>query len=144
MIRIELWSRWLVLVAVFVILFGGAMALFGGSPFFDLAFNRQIDPAFWSSRSLDEATRRFQVWIYGAWGATVLGWGVILAFMAWGPFRRRERWAWWALLLGISSWYCIDTLISISHKVYFNAFVINTPLFLAALIPLLATRRAFQ
>lgn len=66
------------------------MAFLSGTMFFDL-FNHQIDPAFWDTRAVDHATRQFQQWIYGVWGATIAGWGIMLTYLAHHPFNRKER-----------------------------------------------------
>jgi hypothetical protein len=87
------WQRRLVAVGAAVSVFGVMMALLIGRPFFDL-FNRQIDPAFWGANAVDSAIKQFQQWIYGVWGATIAGWGIILTCGARYPFSKKERWFW--------------------------------------------------
>lgn len=29
----------------------------------------------------------------------MIGWGVLMTAIAWGPYRRAEKWAWWALTI---------------------------------------------
>jgi hypothetical protein len=136
------WYRWLMAVSILLIFFGVFMAIFNPTPFFDL-FNSQIDPVFWGESPLPPSTASFQAWVYGVLGATVAGWGICMAFIVYYPYRRRERWAWWALTVGIAVWYLIDTSISLAHGVVFNA-AFNTLLLLLAGIPLLATRTAMN
>ena len=137
------WQRWLFVVSVVIVLFGLALAFLNQTPVFDLAFNNQIDPVFWSSSELIAEMRAFQKWIYGVLGATVAGWGIFMAFVAEHPFKRRERWAWNCLGLGLLIWFLVDTGISLYFKVYFNA-MFNTVLFLAGLIPLVFSRSEFR
>lgn len=70
------------------------------------------------------------------------GWGVLLAFIAFYPFKARQRWAWNGLAAAFGIWFVVDTAISAINGVGFNV-VFNTLLLLAAAIPLVLTRRNF-
>jgi hypothetical protein len=141
MLSFSFWQKWLVALGMVLAVFGTLMALLSGTPLFEL-FNRQIDPAFWGASAVGESARVFQQWIYGVWGATIAGWGVFVAFIAFYPFREKEKWAWDCLAAGISLWFVLDTLLSVSYRVYFNA-VFNTVLLILALLPLAFTRKDF-
>jgi len=117
------------------------MAFSSGTPLFDL-FHHQINPAFWSVNAIDDATRKFQQWVYGVWGATIAGWGIVLTYLARYPFRNKERWAWDGLILGVLIWFVLDTSLSLFYKVYFNV-VLNTVLFILGILPLAFTRKWF-
>ena len=136
------WQRWLFIFSLIVVVFGMGMALFNRTPLFAV-FDSQVNPAFWGVNSLPDGIDQYQGWIYGVLGATMAGWGVFLAYITRYPFRNRERWAWNALLTGLSFWYVIDTAISLYFGVVFNA-IFNTVVFILALLPLLFTRREFQ
>ena len=140
--RFRFWQQWLLITSIVIILFGIVMALGSGTRLFDLAFNRQIDPSFWPGGAPDPAVLGFQRWAYSILGATVAGWGLLIAFIARGPFARKERWAWNGLLLAMLLWYLLDTGISLAYTVYFNA-LFNTLLLGLVLLPLLFTRREF-
>jgi len=135
------WQRWLFVVGAMVTAFGVAMALFNGTPLFDL-FNRQIDPAFWGAHAVGDTARQFQQWIYGVWGATIAGWGVFVIYIARYPFNQKERWAWNCLVWGLAVWFLLDTGISLFYTVYFNA-VFNTVLLILAGLPAVFTRKEF-
>jgi hypothetical protein len=87
--RFLFWQRWLFVVSLLITLFGVVMALLNGTGLFDL-FNRQIDPVFWGTQDIADEAKNFQRWVYGAWGATIAGWGVMVGFIAYSPFRKRE------------------------------------------------------
>jgi len=135
------WQRWLLGVGVIVTVFGLVMALLNGTALLK-PFNRQIDPVFWADGALPQAAIRFRGWVYGAWGATVAGWGLIVAWVAHTPFRKRERWAWNGLVAGLALWYGVDTAISLYFRVYFNA-VFNSGLLILILLPMAFTRQSF-
>lgn len=142
MSNFSFWSRWLYVVGIGVSIFGVMMALLSGTPLFDL-FNRQIDPVFWGANAVDGATEQFQHWLYGVWGATIAGWGIILTYIARIPFRKKERWAWNALVFGILVWYVLDTALSFLYGVNFNV-AFNTTILILAGLPILFTRKDFR
>lgn len=141
MASFSFWQRWLFVVGIVVSVFGVMMALLSGTLLFDL-FNRQIDPAFWGTNAVDSATKQFQQWLYGVWGATIAGWGIVLTYIAQYPFSNKERWAWNCLVFGLLVWFVLDTSLSVFYKVYFNA-AFNTTLLILAGLPVVFTRKDF-
>ncbi len=137
----SLWHRWLVAASALLAAVGVLMALLVSTPAFDL-FNQQIDPAFWSGGVVDPSARLFQHWVYGAWGATMAGWGVVAVFVAYYPFGRKEGWAWNGFVAGLLLWYGLDTALSLGYRVYFNA-LFNTVCLVIFAVPLAMTRGAF-
>jgi hypothetical protein len=135
------WQRWLFVLSLLISLFGVAMSFLNGTALFN-QFNRQIDPVFWSTQNITEEANNFQRWAYGVWGATIAGWGVMLAYIANFPFRKRETWSWKCLVAGLTVWYLLDSGLSIYFKVYFNA-IFNTGLLILAAFPLVSTRKSF-
>jgi hypothetical protein len=136
------WSRWVEGVGWTLILFGLILAFGNQSHVFDVAFNRQIDPVFWSDAAIPNEASRAQSWTYGVLGATVSSWGVFVACLARFAFRQRQRWAWICLFLGITLWYLVDTGISLAYGVYFNV-AFNTVLATLVYLPVIATRSSF-
>jgi hypothetical protein len=67
---------------------------------------------------------------------------MFLSFVAYYPFRRKEKWAWNCVLAALFIWFFIDTPISLYFKVYFNV-LFNFVLFIAILLPLVFTRKSF-
>ncbi len=116
----KFWTRWLEIVGWILVAFGLCFAILNRSPFFDLIFNRNIDPVFWGGEGMSAAAGLFQAWIYGVLGATIAGWGVCIALLAKYPLRRGERWAWRCLTLGLGLWFVVDTGLSASSGVTFN------------------------
>ncbi|MFX1299624.1 MAG: hypothetical protein ACFFAL_03120 [Promethearchaeota archaeon] len=131
------WRNWLLGVSVFITAFGLFMALLNHTILFSF-FNTQINPAFWGSIPVAAPAQAFQTWIYGAWGATVMGWGITMIFIAYYPFGQQERWAWKAVLVSVLSWYIIDTTISWLFAVIINV-IFNTTILMLVIIPLLLT-----
>jgi len=139
----KFWDRWLLLVGWLLIVFGLSLGLLNQTQLFDIAFNRQINSAFWPNGVPVESIEPFQAWIYGVLGFTVSGWGVFVVFLARHPFRKREGWARNCIFFGITLWYITDTAISLYYGVAFNA-AFNTALAILVYVPLAATWKDFR
>lgn len=139
----SLWDTWLETVGWALLLFGLVLAFLNQTGPWEAAFNRHVDPMFWSAAGPDAAGTLFQRWAYGVMGAVVAGWAVFIVFMARYPFRRRERWAWRCVFLGITFWYVLDSALSVYFGVIFNV-IVNTLLAILVYIPLAASRAEFK
>ena len=137
----DFWQRWLLVVGIIVAFFGLFLSFGSGTVLFAI-FDSRINPVFWGTGTLPANTKDFQQWIYGAWGATVAGWGIFIIFIAGYPFKKKEKWSWHCLWSGLLLWFIIDTGYSAYFRVYINV-VLNTLLFLAVLLPIFFTRKQF-
>jgi hypothetical protein len=117
------------------------MSFFSGTALFYL-FDNRINSVFWGTADVADGVKGFQRWIYGAWGATVAGWGIFVTFIAHYPFQRKEKWSWNCLLSGVLVWFMIDTAFSAYFNVYIN-LILNVFLFAVVLLPLVSTRKHF-
>ncbi len=133
----RLWRYWLLFVSVFIIAFGSIMSVLNTTVVFAF-FNVQINPVFWGSNPVPSPAVAFQAWVYGAWGATVMGWGITMLFIAWFPFAQREQWAWYCVLVSIICWYLLDTGLSFWFGVMINV-ILNTMILILVIIPLVFT-----
>ncbi len=139
MVWFKIWRYWLICVSVFIIAFCLVMSLFNTTVVFAF-FNTQINPVFWGAASVPSPDQAFQAWVYGAWGATVLGWGITMFFVAYFPFYQRESWTWYCILVSVVVWYLLDTGISWWFGVLVNV-LLNSIILVLVLIPLFFTWR---
>jgi hypothetical protein len=130
----RIWVNWLIILGCILVLFGILMALFNNTAFFAI-FNQGIDPVFWGDQTQDPASISFRTWVYGAWGATIAGWGISMLFLVYRALNNGERWAWYALCGGLLVWYLFDTGISAYYRVWFNV-VFNTLIAVLFALPL--------
>ena len=140
--RFIFWQRWLLISTYFVILFGLVMVFLNSTELYNRVINDQYNPVFWGNNTISKNAELFQQWVYGAWGATIIGWGIIVAFIAQYPFKRKEKWSWMGLTIMLSVWYLLDTGISLVYRVYANV-VLNTILGIMLFLPLFYTRKEF-
>jgi hypothetical protein len=106
-----MWDRWLLAVVILVGLyaFGLVVAgLFLGDEVFDRLGFGPDDGAITS-----DAQRDYLRLVYGILGAVIVGWMVTVGAIVVGPLRRREDWAWQAVVLGLTSWFLLDTGLSL-------------------------------
>jgi hypothetical protein len=140
--RFSFWIIWMKLAGFGLVLFGLGMTFFNATPVFDL-FNQGIDPVFWTGGQLELGSLSFRTWVYGAWGATIAGWGVSLLFLVYNAFAKRERWSWFAISNGLGLWYLLDTGISayfnVNINVIFNSFILGL-----LAVPLIGSYRFFR
>jgi len=140
--RSAFWTT-LLLVACFTMMaFGVLMALFGGTRLF-AGLNQQVNMAFWPAGTADPGQLQFQNWVYGVWGATVAGFGLLAAFIAGNAFARRQKWGRDALAAALALWYVLDTAISLLSHVWVNA-AINTAVLALFIVPLVMTWTQFR
>jgi len=112
-------------------------------PFVDFIYFNKVNPVFWNNKIPTEEIILFQKWIYGVLGAVVFGWGIFLAFIAYYPFKNKEKWSWNCIAFGILLWFLVDSSISIYFNVIINA-VFNTVFLLLIGLPVAFTRKYFK
>jgi hypothetical protein len=134
MANYRFWRYWLLAVSAFIVTFGLIMAVLNATIVFSF-FNAQINPVFWGLNPVPMPAQAFQAWVYGAWGATVMGWGITMVFVAWFPFGLRQRWAWFCVLVSVVFWYLLDTGVSLWFGVIINV-LLNSIILVLVLIPL--------
>jgi hypothetical protein len=139
--RFFFWQKWLLAVCAIVIVFGLVMALLSWTPLFSV-FNDLVDDVFWPGGE-PAGLNQYRLWVYGMLGATMAGWGILLACVVLNPFARREKWSRDAVASGLAVWFAVDTFISAYTGAYFNVGV-NVLLIVLAGIPLLMTRESFK
>jgi hypothetical protein len=59
------------------------------------------------------------------------------------PFQRLERWSYLCLVLGLLTWFVLDSAFSLIHSAVFNVLLVNVPCLAVLSIPLLAMARTF-
>ena len=135
------WCNWLIAVAASIGLFSAVLLLAPplGQRIFDVIYFFTLEPQPLPAERETDYLR----FTNGVLGAVMIGWMVLIAVVANGPFRRRERWAWTAIAASMGTWYVVDTTFSLAHGIIGNA-LFNTAIIAAFVIPLAATRSSFR
>lgn len=122
--RFLFWQKWLYYTSLIFALFGLVLALYGNNVLFS-PYHKMLAQIFYNSELFPDITHTFYTFILGPIGATIFVCYFLLACIARYPFRRKERWARDAIVVGFSIWYITDALVSIYYGVYFHTFVIH-------------------
>ncbi len=85
---------------------------------------------------------QYETWVFGVWGATVAGFGLLAAFVAGSAFARRERWVRDGLAAAVIVWYVLDTGASLMGRVWVNV-AFNTVVLALLVLPLAFTWKEF-
>ena len=140
--KFRFWQNWLFYASILITVFG-AILTFLNQPFIDFVYFKKVNSVFWGNKIISEEIILFQKWIYGVLGAVVLGWGIFFAFIAYYPFKNKEKWSWNCIAIGMLLWFLFDSSISIYFRVFINAGF-NLVFLLLVGLPLLFTRKYFN
>ena len=132
------WQRWLLILGILFVVLGIVMTL----PFGTNLFDGLINPVFWENGAIPDNANAFKTFVYGVLGASMVGWGVLFAFIAYYPFRQKEKWAWNCLVTGFTLWFIFGQYVSVSAGVYANV-VADIVFFALVMLPLFFTRKEF-
>lgn len=134
------WWRWLVVACVVTMGFGLALLTLHGlmQDFFNFWLFGEVD-----GQADYAPARDYLVFTFAVLGGVTFGWGLLLLYVVWIPFRRGERSAWWALALSATLWFLTDSFYSVYLGFGMNA-VSNTALYVMFALPLAATYRHFN
>jgi len=137
----KFWYCWLIVASCLIILFGLSMVLFSNTFLFGY-FNNMVHNNFPVNGDLI-VLKSLLTWLYAVLGATMIGWGICILYVLQNAFIRKERWAWFAIIVGLLAWFIPDTFMSYFSGAIFNV-VLNFALLLAFLLPLIFTFRDFN
>jgi hypothetical protein len=140
--RFKFWTKWL-LYANIMTLFVGLLAAFAGNSVLFELHNQGTRQTFFNGESLPPNVLALKNWLFGIIGGTIVGFHILMLFIIRYSFSKREPWAYWALLVGLLSWFCIDSMISFAYRAYYNIYFINLVALLSIGLPLLVTRKEF-
>lgn len=132
-----LWDRLLLIVVGVVTIYALGLVLFGlalGDQVFDrLGFGPD------DGRIVGETQRTYVQLVYGILGAVIVGWMLTVGAIVVGPLRRRERWAWRAVVSASAAWFVLDTGLSLILG-FVGHGLFNVGFALALAVPLGAIR----
>ncbi len=137
------WQKWLTYANVMTIGVGILVAFAGNSFMFELhnSFTKEV---FLHSNEFDPNVLKLKNWLFGIIGATIVGYHVLMIMISENAFKKKEPWAYKAMWLGLLSWFCIDSGISIYYGAIHNVVLINVVALVLIGLPLVMTRKEFK
>ena len=134
------WWRWLVTVAVGVIVFG--ITLVAAPDLTRSAFSLLVFSSPNTIGVFSEPAFSYVGLAHAVVGALMFGWGIMILFILLGPFRRGSREAWLTIVIPLTAWFVPDTAFSLLSGFWQNA-VLNTVFGGLFAVPLVATYGTF-
>jgi len=139
--RFHFWQQWLFYSSILFALFGILFAVYGDNILFR-PYNDELARIFWRQEHLPAADS-FRAFIWAPLGGTIACCYVLLAWIAYFPFQKKEKWSWLAIATAFGVWIIIDPVSCIYYGVYFQAGVVNVFSFMVKAFPLAFTYRDF-
>jgi hypothetical protein len=141
--RFRFWRGWLIAASIVFALQGAYTAVFASPDPFDWWAGLASDH-FWGAEQIPESVAPYHAVLAAILGGALAGYFVLVGFIAWVPFRRREPWAWYAIACGVLAWFAIDSGMCLVHRAHFNVWAVNVPALVALGLPLAATYNEFR
>ncbi|RYU95718.1 hypothetical protein [Emticicia agri] len=137
------WQRWLFYSSLLIALMGILFASKTDLPFFKY-YDHAIARIFWQTNVIPANVKDFRQFVAGPLGGSIACCYLLLAYMAWYPFQRKEKWARNAIIVAFTVWCIIDSYICFMFEVYFQIYVINALSVLQKALPIIFTWKAFK
>ena len=130
------WINWLIIANVIALVIGLLVAFWGNGPFF-APHNANTQTQFLADAQHIEGVQHMKNWLFGIIGGTIVGFHILMIGMAHYALRKKEKWAYLFLWLGLLLWFVIDSSISIFYGAAYNVYLINIPAFVMIGLPLI-------
>lgn len=137
------WQRWLTWANVITVMVGLLVAFAGNSIFFEL-HNTYTQEVFFEGQEITSELLLLKNWLFGIIGGTIVGFHILMIFISENSFQNKEPWAYYAMWLGLLSWFIIDSSISIYYGALYNVLLINLIALILIGLPLIMTRKYFS
>lgn len=137
------WQKWLSYANVLTVFVGLLAAFAGNSVFFEL-HNQGTRDVFFDGQAFDADVLQLKNWLFGIIGGTIVGFHLLMWMISEFAFKKKERWAYNAMWLGLLSWFCIDSGISLYYGAVHNVTLINLVALVLIGLPLVMTYGYFK
>jgi hypothetical protein len=137
------WQRWLFYSSLLFALAGIVFAVYGNNPVF-MPYNLMLARIFWNEATVPDYAEPFRAFIWGPLGSTIACCYLLLAYLAWHPFRKKQRWARNAIVVAFGTWIVLDSALCIYYGVYPQLYVINALSLVQKSLPLIFTWNDFK
>ena len=137
------WQRWLFFSSILFALFGLSYSIYGNNILM-ISYNKMLATVFWENSEFPNNVKTFRAFIYGPLGATIACCYILLAYIAYYPFKEKQLWARNAIIFAFSIWVLIDSFVCIQFGVYPQVYIINVFSIIVKALPLIFTWNDFK
>ena len=139
----QFWQKWLTWANVMTMVVGLLVA-FGGNSIFFKIHNDFTKEVFFDGNEIRGGMLHFKNWLFGIIGGTIVGFHFLMIMISENAFKKKEKWAYYAIWGGLLFWFIIDSCISIFYAALYNVVLINLFALIFIGLPLLKTHSAFS
>lgn len=136
------WQKWLFYSSLLFALSAIIFAIGGDSVFFE-PYNQALNKVFWHSAEMPNEIKPFRRFIGGPLGGTIASSYILLAYIAYYPFKRKEKWARNAIIVAFGTWVILDSTLCFIYHMYFQIYIINAFSIIIKALPLFFTWKEF-
>ena len=137
------WQRWLFYTSLLFAFHGIVFAFYGNNLLF-ISYNKMLAEIFWHSAQFPSEVEPFRAFIYGPLGGTITCCYILLAFIAWYPFKEKQKWARNAIITAFSVWVIIDSVVCLYFGAYPQIYIINAFSISVKALPIIFTWKDFS
>lgn len=137
------WQRWLFYSSIFIALMGVLFAIKSDLPIFTY-YDHAIARIFWQTNEIPPEVKNFRQFVAGPLGGTIACCYLMLAYISWYPFQRKEKWARNAIIITFTIWCLVDSYVCYKSEVYFQIYFINALSILQKALPIIFTWKEFK
>jgi hypothetical protein len=141
--RFEFWQQWLFYSSILFVFVGFSLAFLGNTILFN-SYYSMLAETFWNTSQLPKDVVYFKNFISGPMGGTLVCSYMLLAFIAYYPFKEKRIWARNAIVVSFGVWFLIDSSICFIFKVYPQIYLINAFSIIVKALPLIFTWNDFK
>lgn len=137
------WQLWLFYSSILFALSGLLLILFGTQSIFKYYY-LAISNILFNTDDLPKDVEIFRrLWV-GVIGGTIFACYSLLAFIAYYPFKEKQKWAQMAIIFSFSVWVLLDSYMCYLSRVYFQIYLLNAFSIIVKALPLIFTWRDFR
>lgn len=137
------WQRWLTYSNIAAVIVGFVCA-FAGNSIFLQPHNDATREVFFGGKPFPPEALLMKNWLFGIIGGTIVGFHLLMIGISEFAFKKGEKWAYWTLVLGLLSWFAVDSSVSIYYGAVHNVTLINLVALIGVGLPLVASFRHFH
>lgn len=142
--RFHFWQKWLFWSSLLFAAFGVVFALYGRNPLFE-PYHRMLAQIFFNTEAIPENYDALYTFTLGPIGANIAGFYILLAYIARYPFKNRESWTRYAIIVSFGLWFVLDAIVSLYYGVWFQPLVLHLLVSIPQkALPLVFTWRYFK
>lgn len=137
------WQMWLFYSSIIFAFFGLLLIICGTQSIFKYYY-LAISNLLFNRDELPKDVEIFRKLWVGVVGGTMVACYSLLAFVAYYPFKEKQKWAQTAIIFSFIPWFILDSYMCYLSGVYFQIYLFNAFSILVKALPIVFTWKDFR